>query len=130
MLTGKTALVIDDEPGIRLLASRALKAAGCEVHDAADGNAGLKILERTAIDVVIIDIIMPEKEGVETIMEIKRRWPNIKVIAISGGGRIGPDSFLRLAEGLGADATMKKPLSFQELVAKAVALVRSATKAA
>jgi DNA-binding response OmpR family regulator len=129
MLNGKNVLVIDDEAGIRLLLARAIKAAGGAVHEAADGNAGLRILERTAVDLVVIDIIMPEKEGAETIMEIKERWPSLKVLAISGGGRIGPDTFLSLAEGLGADATMKKPLNFDAVVAQIEALLDT-TKAA
>jgi DNA-binding response OmpR family regulator len=72
---------------------------------------------------------MPEKEGIETIVEIKRRWPGIKVIAMSGGGRIGPDTFLDLAEGLGADVTMRKPLNFQALIAQVHALLLPPFKA-
>jgi hypothetical protein len=58
-------------------------------------------------------------------MEIKRRWPLMKVIAVSGGGRIGPDAFLSLAVGLGADATMKKPLNFKALVEQVGRLLMS-----
>jgi DNA-binding response OmpR family regulator len=112
----KSVLVIDDEAGVRTLALRVLRAAGFSAYEAADGDAGIRILEQTPVDLAIIDIIMPNKEGVETIMEIKTRWPLLKVIAVSGGGRIGPDTFLSLASGMGADATMKKPLNFKALV--------------
>lgn len=112
-----------------MLLTRAIKVAGGVAHEAADGNAGIRILERTTVDLVVIDIIMPEKEGAETILEIKERWPSLKVLAISGGGRIGPETFLSLAEGLGADATMKKPLNFDTLIAQ-IATLLAETKAA
>ncbi len=130
MLTGKSILVMDDEPGIRLLLARALKAAGAIVHEAPNGKIGSQILERTQIDLVITDIIMPEKEGVETIVDIRTRWPHIKIIAITGGGRIDPAVFLTLAEQLGADLTMKKPLNIKALVEQAGALFPPATRVA
>jgi DNA-binding response OmpR family regulator len=118
MLSGNAVLVVDDEAGIRQLAARALAAAGCQSHGAANGREAISVLEHTPIDAVVIDMIMPEKEGVETIIEVKSRWPNLKVIAISGGGRLAPDDFLRLASMVGADATMKKPLNFKEMLVR------------
>jgi DNA-binding response OmpR family regulator len=117
MLVGKRILVVDDEAGIRELASRALLAAGFEVVTAGDGGQAVKVMEAQHIDLAIVDIVMPEKEGVETIIEFKTRWPDCKIIAISGGGgRIGPETFLTLADAFGADVTMRKPLSFSQLV--------------
>jgi CheY-like chemotaxis protein len=130
MLTGKSVLVVDDEPGIRMLAVRALRGAGCTAYEAANGNEALRVLETTAIDMVVIDLIMPEREGIETIVEMRRRWPALKVIAMSGGGRIGPDTFLDLAEGLGADVTLRKPLNFQALIVQVHALLAPAIKTA
>jgi DNA-binding response OmpR family regulator len=131
MSAEKSVLVIDDEPGVRTLLIRALRAAGFVTYEAPDGEAGIQVLERTAVDLVIVDIIMPRKEGVETILEMKKRWPALKVIAISGGGRIGPEAFLSLAEGLGADAIMKKPLNFKALIEQVHALLKPApTRAA
>jgi len=130
MLSGKSVLVIDDEPGIRMLAVRALKGADCTAYEAANGNEGLRILENNAMDLAVVDIIMPEKEGVETIIEIKRRWPDLKVIAISGGGRIGPNVLLELAQGLGADAAIRKPLNFRLLIAQVEALLLPSIKTA
>ena len=128
MLSGKRILVVDDEVGIRDLATRAFLAEGCEVVTAEDGRGALKLMGSTHIDLAIVDMVMPEKDGVETILEIKQRWPNCKIIAISGGGRIGPETFLNLADAFGADATMKKPLSFGQLVQTAQTLL--GTKAA
>ncbi len=72
----------------------------------------------TAIyDTVVIDIIMPEREGVETIIEIRARRPNIKIIALSGGGRMGPDMFLNLASTFGAYELLKKPIKLADLLA-------------
>jgi CheY-like chemotaxis protein len=124
MLAGKSVLVVDDEPGIRMLAVRALRGAGGTAYEAANGHEALRVLEKAAMDVVVIDLIMPEKEGIETIVEIKQRWPGVKVIAVSGGGRIGPDTFLDLAHGLGADITMSKPLNFQALTVQVQALLQ------
>jgi len=118
MLSGNTVLVVDDEAGIRQLASRVLTAAGCASHGASNGREAIAVLEHTPIDLAVIDMIMPEKEGVETIIEAKARWPNLKVIAISGGGRLAPDDFLQLARMVGADATMKKPLNFKEMLSR------------
>ena len=129
-MTGKTVLIMDDEPGIRLLLARAFKAAGATVHEAPDGKIGTQILERTKVDVVITDIIMPEKEGVEMICDIRLAWPRIKVVAITGGGRIDPAVFLNLAEQLGADMTMKKPLNIKALVEQVSALFPPSAKAA
>jgi DNA-binding response OmpR family regulator len=129
MLTGKRILVVDDEPGIRALASRALKMARCEAVTAGDGREALTLMEAHPFDLAIIDIVMPEKEGVETILEFKKRWPNCKIIAISGGGRLGPEMFLHLAEALGADVTIRKPLSFAQLVQTAAELLGRRTAA-
>jgi len=65
---------------------------------------------------VVIDIIMPDREGVETIIDIRARWPNTRIIAMSGGGRMDPDMFLNLAETFGADALLKKPFKLRDLL--------------
>ena len=71
---------------------------------------------RTDFTVMITDLIMPEKEGIETIIEVKKNYPAVKIIAISGGGEVGPENFLVLADALGAHTTLKKPFSGQELI--------------
>jgi len=110
-------LVVDDESEIRSLVSRILKQAGHEVIEAADGNEGTRLFRENLPELLITDIIMPEKEGIETIMELRRDFPNVKIIAISGGGKaLARDTCLRFAKGLGANGALAKPFSRQELL--------------
>ncbi len=109
-------LVIEDEVQLRRLTRQMLELEGFEVLEAGDGNTGLQTVAENSIDLVITDIIMPGKEGIETILELKQKNPNIGIIAISGGGRIGPDGYLELARRFGASQTFSKPFDRQELV--------------
>lgn len=114
-------LVIDDEPSILLMIRKMLEKDGHSVELALNGRDGMELFERTKPDLVITDIIMPEKEGLETIFELRRKYPDLKIIAISGGGRISPDGYLPGAKLLGADMVFAKPLipkEFIEAVAK------------
>jgi CheY-like chemotaxis protein len=81
-------LVIDDDPAVRLSAKLALEDAGHRVEEAVNGEEGLKRMRANPADLVISDIFMPEKEGLETIDEIRRNHPQTRIIAISGGGRM------------------------------------------
>ena len=112
----KSILVIDDEQLIRLQIRSALELEGYVVHEAANGNEGLARIAEAAPDVVITDILMPDKEGIETILELRRTHPKIRIIAISGGGRTGNKDFLRTAKHLGADRTLAKPFGLAELL--------------
>jgi len=110
-------LVVDDESEIRALVSRILKQAGYDVIEAADGKEGTRLFRENLPELLITDIIMPEKEGIETIMELRRDFPNVKIIAISGGGKaLARDTCLRFAKGLGASRALAKPFSRQELL--------------
>jgi DNA-binding response OmpR family regulator len=113
---GKVVLVIDDEQLIRLQVRTALETEGFVVHEAANGNEGLTRIALVVPDVVITDILMPDKEGIETILELRRRYPTIRIIAISGGGRTGNKDFLRTAKHLGADRTLAKPFALGALL--------------
>jgi len=86
------------------------------VLEAADGIEGLEIYRQEPTDLVITDLIMPEKEGIETIIELKRDFPEVKIIAMSGGGRIEPESYLNIAQKLGALQTLTKPFDRKELL--------------
>jgi len=111
-------LVIDDDPIVRQTIQAILEEAGYSVTCAEDGRRGLAAFRRNRPDVVVTDIIMPEKEGIETILELRRIWPEGRIIAISGGGRTAKkDDFLRIAKGCGADAVLAKPFEPEELVA-------------
>lgn len=104
-------LIVDDEKNVRFTLGKALKSHRHEVFDAADGNEALKVLKQCKIDLVVTDIIMPNREGLETIQEIRMNWPEVKIIAISGGGRVRNGEFLKVAKKIGADLVLKKPFS-------------------
>ena len=109
-------LIADDEAQIRLLLRQILEKEGHEVEEAADGRAVLSMYRENPFDIIILDLIMPEKEGVETLMELKNDFEDVKVIAISGGGRLRPDSYLSLAKRLGALYTFTKPVEQEDLL--------------
>lgn len=113
-------LVIDDDHLVRYTVSRILKKSGHDVVTAADGARGIEVLGMEHPDVVITDIIMPEQEGFQTIVKIRRDHPGIKIIAISGGLRRGQGNLdvLSMAEGLGADSVIAKPFEPEELLAE------------
>jgi len=111
-----TILVIDDEEMVRATLRLALEAAGHRILEASNGDEGLQLLDTHEIDLTITDIIMPEKEGIETIIEIRRRQPDARIIAISGGSRSQDIDFLRIAERLGAVHSLAKPFSPQMLL--------------
>jgi len=114
-------LVIDDDEAIRSLMRRGLERAGHEVVEAPDGAVGTRLFEASPFDLVITDLFMPEREGIETILDLKGRFPDVKILVVSGGlsfgGRVvdelGP---LGDAEALGADASLKKPFQLNEFV--------------
>jgi len=119
-------LVIDDEEMLRRTLRALLERAGHTVMEAEDGDQGLAQLDVQMPDLVLTDIIMPNREGVETIGEMRRRAPLTPIIAMSGGGSRGGDLFLTLAERLGASATLTKPIRQAELIAAVEAALTSA----
>ena len=110
-------LVIDDDEQLRRMLCMALRRAGYVVVEAGNGNEGLERFREAPTDLIITDLLMPEKEGLETIMDIRREFPDAKIIAMSGGGRAGNLNFLRVAERLGAQRTIAKPFNLQALLA-------------
>ena len=109
-------LVIDDEPAIRGLLRQVLERAGHSVEEASNGREGIEQAEADEFDMVITDIVMPEREGIETIMRIKQCRPDTKIIVISGGGHRLAMDFLPVAKELGADLTFPKPFKPTEIV--------------
>lgn len=110
-------LVIDDDFAVRELLRRTLEGAGYHVQVAADGEVGMRLFREDPTDLIIADIIMPGKQGIDTIAELKRDFPHVGIIAISGGGkRIGPYSYLMLAKQWGAEKVFNKPLKRNELL--------------
>lgn len=110
-------LVIDDDEQVRGLLVRMLERAGFDdVDQAADGNAGLARYQDTPADLVITDIVMPEKEGLETIQDLRRISPDVRIIAISGGGLNQPGNYLQLARHFGANEVLTKPIRYETFV--------------
>lgn len=116
-------LIIDDDAATRDILRQTFERAGFEVEVAADGNEGIACYRRNPAAVVITDIIMPDREGIETLIEIKGIDPDAKIIAISGGGRTGASDFLALAKKLGAEQVFAKPLDRRALVASVRSMV-------
>ena len=110
-------LIIDDNEEIRSLLRQVFQATGHEVAQAADGDEGLRSCRAQRMDVVITDIVMPNKEGLETIMELRREFPGVKIVAMSGGARSMAMNFLPTAKKLGADFTIAKPFAVAEMLA-------------
>jgi DNA-binding response OmpR family regulator len=110
-------LVIEDEAQMRKLLRQVLEDAGYEVEEASNGLEGIRLYRENPADLIITDMIMPKKEGMETILDLKLEFPDVKIIAISGGGRIGPEPYLQIAEGLGAERVFMKPFDIKELLA-------------
>ena len=109
-------LIIDDEEQVLHLLRETLTREGHQVISAQDGVAGLEAFRRNRVDLVITDILMPEKDGLDTIREMVALEPKVRIIAISGGGRIGVLDFLPVAEVFGAMHTLTKPFERQELL--------------
>lgn len=110
-------LIVDDEDGFRFLLRSMLAISGHEVREAADGDAAIACLRTFPAQVAIVDLFMPGKEGIETIMEMRQRHPGTKVVAISGGAPKTGTSALGMAKKLGAHRTLSKPFSADELLA-------------
>lgn len=109
-------LVVDDEPSVRKVVKSIFEADDCEVIEAVDGREALDLCKEISIDLTITDIVMPEKNGIDYIMELKKNYPNIPVVAISGGGGItGRYDYLEIAKLVGADYIVKKPFGVDEL---------------
>jgi CheY-like chemotaxis protein len=109
-------LVADDDSEVRDMICQILQREGHETLAAADGAEALALYKQESVDIIITDIIMPEKEGLETVWEIRRDYPNSRIIAISGGGRVEPGDYLKSAVALGADSALAKPFKRRELL--------------
>ncbi len=109
-------LIIDDDMHIRELICIMLEGEGHTVAQAEDGIIGLNMVKEGNYDLIITDIIMPNQEGIETIVQIRSFSPDIKILAISGGGRIGSSNYLTLAENFGVNKTLAKPFYHKDFV--------------
>lgn len=109
-------LIVDDEEQVRNMLNTCLTRAGHEVVEAIDGDEALQHYAADAIDLIILDLLMPGKEGLETLMALRHDPERPRIIAISGGARAVGADFLPAARKLGADLTLKKPFHNKELL--------------
>jgi two-component system, chemotaxis family, chemotaxis protein CheY len=117
-----SVLVVDDEDQIRQLIRETMEQAGYEVEEARDGKEGLERYRAKPADLVIMDILMPDQDGLESIMTLRREFPASRVIAITGGSdMIGILNFLDVAKMLGARRTLQKPFEMKTLLEAAAA---------
>ena len=109
-------LIIDDEPQIRSMLKLMLERDGYEVAEAPDGIEGIRVYRQKPADLIITDLIMPNKDGIGMIIDLKKEFPNVKIIAMSGGGLNKPEGYLRGAKKLGAACTLTKPIDRDEML--------------
>ncbi len=116
MDNSKKILVIDDDPSIREMLTEVLVDEGYSVDAASDGVEALRMIKSSQPQLIVTDIIMPEQDGVGVMLQLSKEHPDIKIIAISGGGRISPESYLYMAEKFGAIKTFTKPFDINDFV--------------
>lgn len=112
-----TILIIDDDPQICDLLKQVLEDEGYSVVTAANGQEGLTLYRAHPADLIVLDILMPEKEGLETILDLRREFPQVNIIAMSGGNERAKLNLLDLASRLGARYTLHKPFELQSFTA-------------
>jgi CheY-like chemotaxis protein len=111
-------LIVEDDKGLREMLKISLVRRKFTVIEAGNGKEAITHFKPSITDLVVTDLIMPEEDGLKVIIKLKELKPSIKIIAISGGGKAGPGSYLNLAKALGADAIYSKPFSINDLIAK------------
>ena len=119
-------LVVDDDPLFRAALRNVLVQAGYAVEEAPNGKVALARLSGQEFDLLITDIFMPEKDGLETLMEVRQQYPSLKVVAMSGGGIGAAVDVLRLAEQLGASSVLAKPFQSADLLHAVTSVLRRA----
>jgi DNA-binding NtrC family response regulator len=109
-------LIIDDDDSMRSVLRMGLETAGHLVFEAANGTEGLRQIEAGGVEVVVTDLLMPEMDGIEVIFNVRKKYPSLKVIAISGGGQLPPEGYLKIAQRGGARRILMKPFKLEELL--------------
>ena len=116
MPANASILIIDDDAAVSRTLSLILTRAGHQVTTVTSGRKGLELLTQNGFDLVLTDIIMPELDGIEAIRRIRTDHPGLRIIAMSGGGQIDKADFLHMAEALGADRVLEKPVRSERLL--------------
>ena len=120
-------LIIDDEPQIRSMLRLMLERDGYEVVEAPDGIEGIRVYRQNPADLIITDLIMPNKDGIGMIIDLKKEFPDVKIIAMSGGGLNKPEGYLKGAKKLGAARTLTKPIDREEMLRAVKNTLKSST---
>jgi len=118
-------LLIEDNAPLLAMERAVLTAAGHEVVPATNGKEALLIFADASFDLVVTDVVMPEKDGLETISHLRRKYPTLKIIAVSGGGRVEAGDYLVMARKLGAAQTLAKPFTGEQLIKAVDKVLRS-----
>jgi CheY-like chemotaxis protein len=111
-------LIVEDDKELREMLKMSLLRRGITVLEAENGKDAIVHFKPLLTDLVVTDLIMPEEDGLKVVIKLRELKPSIKIIAISGGGKVGPGSYLNLAKALGADAIYSKPFSVNDLILK------------
>jgi CheY-like chemotaxis protein len=111
-------LIVEDDKELREMLKLSLLRRGITVLEAENGKDAIVHFKPLLTDLVVTDLIMPEEDGLKVVIKLKELKPSIKIIAISGGGKVGPGSYLNMAKALGADAIYSKPFSVNDLISK------------
>ncbi len=109
-------LIVDDDAPLNIMLCRMLERAGYETASAANGLEAVNIYRQDQVDLIVTDIFMPEQEGIATILELRHDFPDVKIIAMSGGGNTGMKDYLNMAKFLGAQGIIDKPFTNAELL--------------
>ena len=108
-------LIVDDNKDMRESTRYLLQLIGYDAEVASDGHQAMEIHRLRPVQILLTDIFMPGKDGIETIEAFRRQWPDIKIVAMSGGGTVATRDYLDVAPDIGADATLRKPFSLESL---------------
>ena len=118
-------LIVEDDNELREMLKISLTRRRITVLEATNGKEAIAHFKPSVTDLIVTDLIMPEEDGLKVIMTLRAMKPSLKVIAISGGGKAGPGSYLNMAKVLGADAVYSKPFSINDLISKIEELLKS-----
>jgi CheY-like chemotaxis protein len=111
-------LLVEDDKELREMLKMSLLRRSFTVLEAENGKDAITHFKPLITDLVVTDLIMPEEDGLKVVIKLRELKPSLKIIAISGGGKVGPGSYLNLAKALGADAIYSKPFSINDLILK------------
>lgn len=117
---GKIVCIIEDDDLVRARLADTLRGDGHDVFEAHGASDGIELIRSNKAEVAVIDILMPDRDGLEAIGQLRRTRPDLRIVAISGGGRVGPQVYLDLAKQIGADVSLVKPIEDSDLKAAVV----------